>query len=137
MDKIVGFVCMYAARFRLQRCRQDIHVRKGTWLEGSKVSFSQIVLFFYYWSKELTSIRFCEEEFEFCKEAVIDWNMYLHEVCADTLLNNPVITGGLNRTVEIDESLFTRGTSNEGRLMPHQWVFGGICRYWRMLYVPR
>jgi transposase-like protein len=115
-------------RCHMQGCRQDIGIRKGTWLEGSRVSFRQIVLFVYCWSKELTSLKFCEEELDFCKEAVIDWNMYLREVCADTLLNNPVAIGGPNRTVEIDESLFTRHKSHQGRLMPQLWVFGGTCR---------
>lgn len=109
-------------------CLQDIPLRTGTWLQGSRLTYRQIILFIYCWSKELTSISFCECELGVAKDAVIDWNNYLREVCANTLICNPVIVGGPNTTVEIDESLFTRRKYAVGRVFPQQWVFGGICR---------
>jgi transposase-like protein len=115
-------------RCRRRECSEDIQVRSNTWLEGSKLSLRQVVLFLYCWSKELTSIKFCESELDISKSTVIDWNMYLREVCADTLLRNPVVIGGPNTIVEIDESLFTRRKNHMGRQLPQQWVFGGINR---------
>jgi hypothetical protein len=109
-------------RWRCSRrqCRENIPVRRNTWMEGSKLSFRQVTLFLYCWSKKLTSIKFCESELDISKCAVIDWNMYLREVCADTLIRNPIIIGGPNTTVEIDESLFTRRKNHMGRLLPQQ-----------------
>ena len=33
-----------------------------------------------------------------------------------------------NMTVEVDESLFARRKNHQGRALPQQWFFGGICR---------
>lgn len=32
--------------------------------------------------------------------AIVDWNNFLPEVCADFLLNNPLVIGGPGQTVE-------------------------------------
>ncbi|XP_068227373.1 uncharacterized protein [Palaemon carinicauda] len=49
-------------------------------------------------------------------------------VCAETILKDPIIIGGENKTVEIDETYYSKRKYNRGRELPEQWVFGGICR---------
>ncbi|KFD71256.1 hypothetical protein M514_16603 [Trichuris suis] len=52
----------------------------------------------------------------------------LREVVTESLLSNPLVIGGPNRTMEVDETLYSKRKSHRGRLYPEQWVFGGVCR---------
>jgi transposase-like protein len=76
----------------------------------------------------MTSIDLCKSELGIAKTAVIKWNSLLRVVYGNTLIANPAVIGGPNTTVEIDESVFTRGKNNVGRVSLQQWVFGNICR---------
>ena len=57
---------------------------------------------------------------------LVDWKMFLRDVCAEHFVNHPVRIGGVGRAVEIDESVFTRRKYNHGRMVREPWVFGGI-----------
>ena len=120
-------------RWRCSRthCKIEVGLRKDTWLENSNLPLRKVVLFLYAWSREMTSITYCEHELSISHGTAVDWNNFLREVCAADLLANPVMVGGPGHTVEIDESLFSRRKNHQGRQLPQKWVFGGIDRQTR------
>lgn len=118
----------YRWRCHNASCLLEVGLREGTWFTGSKYPLNNAILFIYSWTKKYTTTLFCKDELSMSAETVTNWKNYLREVCADSLLKNPIKIGGYGMTVEIDESCFTRRKHNVGRIYPNQWVFGGICR---------
>ncbi|GAA56069.1 hypothetical protein CLF_109822 [Clonorchis sinensis] len=53
---------------------------------------------------------------------------FLREVCVWQLLQTQTVIGGPGPQVEINETLISRRKNHAGRVLPHQWIFGRICR---------
>ncbi|KFD68684.1 hypothetical protein M514_19127 [Trichuris suis] len=116
-------------RCRKAECKTEVSLRTGTWFEGLKLDFRTAVLFIYSWSNDYCSTKFCSKELGLSTNCSVSWKRLLREVAAESLLSNPLVIGGPNCTVEVDETLYAKSKFHRGRRYPKQWVvFGGVCR---------
>ena len=69
-------------RCNIRECRSETSLRTGTWLEGSRISCRDLVLFIYCWSREMTSVKFVEHGLGLGHSSTVNFNNYLREVCA-------------------------------------------------------
>ncbi|VDD92585.1 unnamed protein product [Enterobius vermicularis] len=50
------------------------------------------------------------------------------DVCVSYFNAHPVKLGGPGKVIKIDEAILALRKNNKGRIVPHQWCFGGIER---------
>ncbi|KFD59948.1 hypothetical protein M514_27867, partial [Trichuris suis] len=115
-------------RCRKAQCRIEVSLRTGTWFHGQMLDFRTAILLIYSWSNDYCSTKFCSKELGLSANCSVSWKRLLREVATESLLSNPLVIGGPNRTVEVDETLYSKSKSHRGRLCPEQCVFGGVCR---------
>ena len=70
-------------------------------------------------------MKFCEQEIGINKNTTVFWCKKIREMMANVCLEKQDgWVGGVGKTVEIDESNFTRNKGKKGRKFPLTWVFG-------------
>uniref|UniRef100_A0A5S6Q3F2 DDE_Tnp_IS1595 domain-containing protein n=1 Tax=Trichuris muris TaxID=70415 RepID=A0A5S6Q3F2_TRIMR len=109
-------------------CRKEVTVRKGTWLEDTQLELRKVVMFLFFWSQERTSVKFCQRSLGMSKSASIEWNSSIRQIISRSFPRRQIVLGGPGRTVDVDESVFSKRKFNRGRYRPQQWVFGAVCR---------
>ena len=81
----------------------------------------------FYWAYEEVTFKKSFREMNLGEHTFVDWRNYLRDICAEHLLRNPTVIGGVGITVQIDESVFVQRKANIGRMpVRQQWVFGGV-----------
>ena len=88
-----------------RNCKTRKSIREGSFFSKSKINLQKWLLIIYMWAREYP-VTDVSEEAEVHIETAIDIFQWLREVCSTKLLQTPIILGGPNVIVQIDESMF-------------------------------
>lgn len=114
--------------FKCYTCGKRYSLRTGSFFSRSKLSLCVLLTVVYFFSNNLSIVQTMKMlKRKISKPSLIQWFVYLREICSLYLLNNPQILGGQDRIVEIDESALGRKRKyNRGavRGIGTTWVFG-------------
>ncbi|KAG1681802.1 putative cytosolic iron-sulfur protein assembly protein CIAO1 [Nymphon striatum] len=117
-------------------CRRTKSIREGSFSDGSHLELSTIFHFIYLWVYDSCLKYISRELGGLSSHTMSDWSNFLREVCAQWLLVNNQLIGGLNedltaKEVEIDETKYFHRKYHRGRYRDGQWVYGGdkwVCK---------
>lgn len=102
-------------------CRKEFSVRKKSFFENSNLSIKKILRMMYFFVNDIQSQQnFLHEITIRSSKSIVDWKMFLRDVCCLHFLKNPVVLGGENIVVEIDECALVRRKYNRGRTVSTQ-----------------
>ena len=108
-------------------CKRTVSLLKGSIFEDSKVSIKMILKIIYMWSHSF-SVKLTSHETGISEHSVSSIFNQIKRGCYQYMnREDRAKIGGFNKTVEIDETLFSKRKYQKGRLLNQVWVFGGIC----------
>lgn len=117
-----------------RRCDYQISIFNGSFLSGSHLNPSQVLLFIVSWLQKSWCHQTVIENLVISRRSSVDWRSFCSEVTVNWFDNQSPI-GGIDVSVEIDETLITKRKYNRGRLVKQIWLFGGIERVSKKRFV--
>nr|XP_027228456.1 uncharacterized protein LOC113820322 [Penaeus vannamei] len=122
-------------RQKRQRCDWSASMFVGSFFVQSRLDVETLLIFVIFFVRERFTFRLMRHELGLSAATFTDWSSFCREVMVHWALDRQGMIGGQGKIVEIDESKFGRRKYNVGRVIDGQWVFGGICRETRDLFL--
>lgn len=94
-----------------------------------------ICKFVFYWLAHNHGQEWMMVELQLASDTVVNWTNFCREVCLICLVDNSQKVGGPGVIVEIDECKMGKRKYNRGRVIYGQWIFGGIERESKKLFL--
>lgn len=113
-----------------KRCNFKQSLRTKTWLANANLSPERCCMFLaYFMLLNPPHVTFLMNELQIGTHTVSDWSNFIREVLEYWVIrNSPTKLGGIDKIVEIDEAKFGKRKYNRGRIVDGEWVFGGLER---------
>lgn len=110
---------------RCTKCKRMKSIRMGTFLENSKITATEFLLFLYHWCND-ASIEQMHTYTGISRQTCVDYANFLREIASWKFENHDAKLGGVGSIVQIDESVIYRAKYNRGHGLyePTKWVFG-------------
>ena len=114
--------------WRCNKCNKTCSILKGSIFYHSKLPISKVLFIIYMWAHEF-SIKKASHESSISEHTISSiYRQIQGSILTIISTENCSQIGGPEFNVEIDETLLTKRKYNQGRIVPENWVFGGICR---------
>ncbi|KYM95728.1 hypothetical protein ALC62_13634 [Cyphomyrmex costatus] len=140
-NKILHCTSKYYKRYKGRKrqkitCNFKISVFHGTWFENAHIDIQKICRFIaYFLMIQPPRQPFLMNELEMSSSSVVDWINFCRELLQQWVLNKQKVIGGNGRIVELDEAKIGKRKYNKGRIIEGQWVFGGIERNTKNIFI--
>ena len=119
-----------------ERPRADVSDGVCWWCPGCKTrkSIKWLLLLLHFWARDypVTSVA---EDVGIDSSTVCDMYQWLREVCSTKLLQTPIILGGQNTIVQIDESLFRHKPKVHMPKRQQKYQYGTVTVQYSMVLV--
>jgi len=109
-------------------CGKTKSIFSGSIFQDSKLSVSDMLKIIYCWSYDFSVKTTSFETKTSCHSISAVFNQIKNACYLEIENSFRRKIGGVNLTVEIDETMLTKRKYHRGRMLNEQWVFGGICR---------
>ncbi|XP_048246146.1 uncharacterized protein LOC125377279 [Haliotis rufescens] len=116
--------------WRCTKCRKCKSVRFGSFWEGQKASLGTLLMILYLFCNDVPG-HITVKMLSVCENTVYSWYNLYRDLMSRSLLDDPVVLGGVGHVVEMDESKWGRKRkynmgSSQG--IRNFWIFGLIDR---------